>query len=197
VAATGGVAIIPRMAGPTARKRSEPRRRGGVSERAWRTFDWIVPAEHAEGLVYGVIAVGTLLAAEGGAHDSYADAFGSAIIAALVYWLARSYAMLLGRRLTSDDQLTVRTMMGALAHERTVLRGALVPLLALVLAWLSGADKEEGINVALASTIATIIVFEVAAGVHSRSTRREIALELGVGVLLGLAIIALKTLLHH
>ncbi len=147
--------------------------------------------------MYGVIAVGALLAAESSSHDSYADAVGSAIIAALVYWLARSYATLLGRRLTTDDQLTVGTLMQALAHERTVLRGALVPLSALLLAWLSGADQETGINVALASTIVTIIAFELAAGIRSRSTRREIALELGVGVVLGLAIIALKTLLHH
>ena len=185
------------MAGRTARKRLQPRRRARASEWAWRAFDWVVPAEHAEGLVYGVIAVGALLAAESGSHDSYADAVASAIITALVYWLARSYATLLGRRLTTDDHLTVRTLTHALAHERTVLRGALVPLLALVLAWLSGAEKETGINVALASTIVTIVVFEVAAGIRSRSTRREMALELGVGVVLGLAIIALKTLLHH
>ena len=44
------------------------------------------------GVVYGVITVGALMAAESGRHESYLDAFASALIATLLYWLAHSYA---------------------------------------------------------------------------------------------------------
>ena len=70
------------MAGRTARKRLHTGWRVRVGHWAARLFDWVIPAEHAEGLVYGVITVGALLAAESGAHDSYADAVGPAAIPA-------------------------------------------------------------------------------------------------------------------
>ena len=67
-----------------------------------------MPAGNAAGVVYGVITVGALMAAESGRHESYVDSIASALIATLLYWLAHAYADLLGRRLATGERLTAR-----------------------------------------------------------------------------------------
>jgi hypothetical protein len=44
--------------------------------------------------------------------------------------------------------------------------------------------------------VASLVVFEVVAGVRSRATPGELALEVGVGFTMGLAILALKVVLR-
>jgi hypothetical protein len=167
--------------------------------RAWtrRAADWLVEAENPAGVVYGVIAIGALLAAESGHHEAYPDTVGSAIIAAALYWLAHAYATLIGRRLSTDQRLTAATLWDALIHDWAIVRGAAIPLLVLLLGWAVGAARETAVTAALWSAVASVIAFELAAGVRSRATRGELALELGVGMALGLAIIAMKVVLHR
>jgi hypothetical protein len=77
------------------------------------------------------------------------------------------------------------------------MRGAAVPLGALLLAWAAGADLQTGVTAAVWSAVGGVIAFELAAGMRSRATRGELAFELGVGVAMGLAIIAVKVVLHR
>jgi hypothetical protein len=44
--------------------------------------------------------------------------------------------------------------------------------------------------------VASLIAFELIAGIGSHATRRELALDVCVGAAMGLAILALKALLH-
>ena len=44
--------------------------------------------------------------------------------------------------------------------------------------------------------MASLIAFELIAGIRARSTPRELVFEVGVGAAMGLAIVALKVLLH-
>ncbi len=143
-----------------------------------------------------MIVIGALLAAESGRHESHADAVDSTLIALCLYWLAHAYANVLGRRLATHERLTVSSLGRALLHDWAIVRGAAIPLLALLLAWASGASREAAVNVALWSTVAGLIAFELLAGVRSRATRRELAFEVGVGVTIGAGILALKILLH-
>jgi hypothetical protein len=155
-----------------------------------------VPAENPAGAVYGVIAIGALMAAESGHHEAYQDTLGSAIIATGLYWLLHAYSRVLGDRLTAGVRLTARALSGALAREWTVVTGAAIPLSALLLAWATGAARETGVTAALWSAAASVVLFELAAGVRSRATRGELALEVGVGVTMGVAILGLKVLLR-
>jgi hypothetical protein len=85
----------------------------------------------------------------------------------------------------------------ALKHEWAIVEGAAIPVLALVLAWAAGAAQETAVTVALWSAVASLILFELVAGIRSRATPSELALDLGVGAAMGLAIVALKIVLHH
>jgi hypothetical protein len=160
-------------------------------------LDWLVPVENPTGVVYGVIVIGALLAAESGHHETYWDTIASAIIAACVYWLAHSYASLVGLRLSTHERLTPRTLLRALIHDWAIVKGAAIPLLALLLAWGAGAALETGVTAALWCAVSSLVVFELAAGIRSQATRGELALELSVGIAMGAGIIALKVLLHR
>jgi hypothetical protein len=155
-----------------------------------------MPSENPSGLVYGVIVIGALLAAESGRHESYLDTVASAVIAATLYWLAHAYATVLGRRLSSQEQLTARALSRALAHDWALIRGAAIPLIVLLIAWVTGAAQATAVSAALWSAVASLVAFELLAGLRSRAAAGELALEVGVGVLMGLGILALRIVLH-
>jgi hypothetical protein len=167
-----------------------------VRKSRWLTSKRLVTPDNAAGVVYGVITVGALMAAESGRHESYLDALASAIVATLLYWLAHAYADLLGRRLTTGDPLTAKTLGQALAHDWAIVRGAAIPMLALVIAWAVGAGREAGVTAALRTAVVTVVVFELLAGIRAKSTPGELLLKAAVGVTMGLAILAVKGILR-
>ncbi|MFI4992684.1 MAG: hypothetical protein ACHQCH_03570 [Solirubrobacterales bacterium] len=147
-------------------------------------------------MIYGVIAIGALLAAESGLHESYLDTAGSAVIALLLYWLAHAYARVLGHRLQTHERLSAKGLGRALLENWTIARGACIPLLALLLAWAVGATQATGVEVALWTAVASLIAFELLAGIRARATPGELVLEASVGITMGLAILLLKVVLH-
>lgn len=159
-------------------------------------ISWVVLGGSPERIVYGVILVGALVAAESGSHDGYFDRAGSTLLAVAIYWLAHSYSTVLGRRLEHQRKLTLAGLGRALEHDWGIVRGGSIPLIAILICWALGASQETAVNVAVWTAVFSLIAFELLAGIRARSTRRELALEGCVGVAMGLAILALKTLAH-
>jgi hypothetical protein len=155
-----------------------------------------VPEDNPSASVFGLVAVGALLAAETGAGDTYLDTLVAAVIATATYWLLHAYATLLGRRVASGGRLTVRALLSALVHDRPLLRGAAIPLITLVIAWLVGASQENGLTAAIWSVVAAIVVFEVLAGVRAEATPAELVLQTGLGLLLGIGVLAMRSVVH-
>ncbi len=184
----------PQIASSPAPQRSST----GANSRGWgrRIRGWLVRGENPAGVVYGTILVGALIAAESGVNDGYPDLIGSTALALGIFWLAHSYSTALGRRLAGEEHLTAGTLGRALGHDWSIVRGASVPLLALLLAWAAGANETTGIDVAVWTTIACLVVFELLAGLRARSTPREFVFEATVGAAMGLAILALKFVAH-
>jgi len=142
------------------------------------------------------MTVGALMAAESGHHERYADTVGSALIATALYWLLHAYTRVLGYRLATGERLSTEALWQGLVKEWPIVRGAAIPLLVLVIAWVAGADRETGVNAALWSAVASLVLFELAAAVRSQATAGEFALELGVGLTMGLGLVGLRVLLH-
>jgi hypothetical protein len=155
-----------------------------------------MPGENPSGVVYGVIVIGALLSAESGRHETYLDTVASAAIAAALYWLAHAYATVLGRRLRGRERLTSGSLWRALVHDWALIRGAAIPLLVLLIAWATGAAQETAVSAALWSAVASLVAFELMAGIRSRARPGELALEVGVGVVLGIGMLALRIVLH-
>jgi hypothetical protein len=167
-----------------------------VRKSSWLTSKRLVPAGNAAGVVYGVITIGALMAAESGRHESHVDSLASALVATVLYWLAHAYADLLGRRLATGEPLTASGLGRALAHDWAIVRGAAIPLLALVVAWIVGASQEDSVTAALRTAVVTVIVFELLAGLRAKSTFTELLLKAAVGLTMGIAILALKGILR-
>jgi hypothetical protein len=140
--------------------------------------------------------IAALLAAESGQHDSFLDTFLSAAITTVLYWLAHAYSELLGKRLSAGARLTPAGLWRALVGDLLIVRGASLPLTVLAIAWVSGASQRTGVTAALWSALASLIAFELLAGVRAGASRRELALDATVGATLGVAILAIKIVLH-
>jgi hypothetical protein len=148
------------------------------------------------GIVFGVIAIGALLAAESGSHETYLETIASALVAAGLYWLAHAYTGALGRRLHGGARLTAATLLRALSQELGIVGGAAIPLVALLVAWATGAAQETAVTAAFWTAIAAVIAFEALAAIRSSASMRELVTELVVGVALGAGVLALRIILH-
>lgn len=185
------------MPAPCAPRQSRPSPpRTDARGRFARALERFTPRENPAGVVYGIIVIGALLAAESDLHETYLDTVASTVIASCLYWLADAYATVLGQRVTEQQRLTTSVLARGLAHEWAVMRGAAVPLFAILLCWTIGVALHTAVTVALWSVIVSLIAFELLAGVRSRATPRELALDLAVGSVMGLAILGLKIVLR-
>jgi hypothetical protein len=162
----------------------------------YRLAGWIVPERNPAGAVYGLVTIGALLAAESGLRDTYPETVGSAAIAVVLYWFAHSYADVLGLRLADRQRFSWEALGRTFGRDWAIARGASLPLLALLVAWATGASQATALTAGVWTVVASLIAFEVAAGVRSRAKPLELVLEVLVGTTMGLAILGLRALLH-
>jgi hypothetical protein len=173
---------------------------GGPAARARRAaigaLDWALPGENPAGSVYGTITVGALLAAESSLRETYLETVGSVVVALLVYWLAHSYAELLGHRLEVHEPLTAHGLARALGRDWAIVRGAGAPVLALLVGWVVGAEQETAVTVALWICAGSLVALELLAGLRTRARPAELVLQLCVGAAMGVGVIVLRVILH-
>ncbi|MGH2879088.1 MAG: hypothetical protein ACRDK4_05710 [Solirubrobacteraceae bacterium] len=156
----------------------------------------LISSRNPAATVYGTVTAGALLAAESGLRDTYPETVGSLAIAILLYWFAHSYAEVLGLRLRRHETITWAELWDAFSQDWGIVRGAAAPMLALLIAWALGARQSTAVTAGTWAAVASLIVFELAAGVRSRAKAPEMALQVGAGVTLGIGILALRALLH-
>lgn len=156
----------------------------------------LAPKDGEVGAIYGLILVGSLMAAESYKQDSHLDVLLSAAITMVVYWLAHAYSLALGRRIERSQALSLRSLSHALRDSTSVLQGAAVPLLALLIGWAAGASSQTAIDIALWSTVGTLVGLELIAGIRAKQRPLELLLSCCIGAGIGAAVLALKALLH-
>jgi hypothetical protein len=161
-----------------------------------RAAGWIVPQHNPAGAVYGLITIGALLAAESGLRDTYPETVGSAALAVVLYWFAHSYSDVLGLRLAEQQRFSRDELWTTFARDWSIATGSSLPLLALIVAWVTGASQSTAVTAAVWTVVVSLIAFELIAGIRSRAKAPELLLEALVGTTMGLAILALRALLH-
>ncbi len=185
---------------PNAGQGTEQNARTGVGARcrraSERVLEWLVPERNPAGAVYGIVTIGALLAAESGLRDNYPETLGSAAIAVVLYWFAHSYADVLGLRLSEQRLLSWAELWHTFVQDWAIVRGASAPLMALLVAWAVGASQETAVAAGVWTAAASLVGFEVAAGLRSRAKPAELTLEVVAGATMGLALLALRALLH-
>lgn len=149
------------------------------------------------GLVYGMIAVAAMLAAESARRETYVKTLLAVSITLLLYWFARAYSEFTGDRLDTGEPFSFAGLARSARHEAPVLIGAGGPVLVLLIWWLAGAGLSSAVAAAVWAAAAMIVLIEVVVGVRSHLSGRELAVQTGFGVLLGLLVVALRVLLAH
>ena len=140
--------------------------------------------------------IGVLFAVEDAPRVGYLKTLEAAVLVLVLYWLTSFYAHELAIRVQRREQVNLRLMWRSCLHELSIIEGGLIPVLALLVAWASGATVRVGVSAAVWTTAATIIALEVAAGCRARPAFKPLLLQVTVGVAMGSAIVVLKLMLH-
>ena len=169
-----------------------------ATARVRRAAAWLasLAAENAEGAVYGVLLIGVLLATEDAHHETYGETIGAMSIVVVLYWLTRLYTHVLGVRLHTQEPLGRTLVWRSAVHELPVIEGAVTQMIVLLLAWATGVSLTSGIRATIAATVISIVVLEIVAGWRTRPRHASIWFRVGAGILMGLAVVAVKAVLH-
>jgi hypothetical protein len=178
---------------------SKPARPG--ARRAWKivasaVLTWVEPEDNPSGVIYGTIAVGAVLAAESARRETFPDTIEATIIILGLYWMAHTYATVMGDRLKERAVLTAGRFWRALLHEASIVKGAIIPIAVLVALWMAGVSLQTGVTAALWSSATALAVFESIATLRSGATGTQRLTQIAVGVLLGAGILLVRVVLH-
>jgi len=149
-----------------------------------------------EGGVYGTVAIGTILAAESAQSETYPKTVAAVAVTLLLYWLAHSYSDYSGDRWRDGEKLELAGLARMMARELSILISAGVPLVAVLICWVVGADLNSAVVAGLWTSAVMIVVIEVVLAVRAEQSGRDLVKQAALGGSLGLLIIALKLVLH-
>ena len=143
-----------------------------------------------------MLAIGTLIAAEGARGETYADVTEATILALGLYWLAHAYTSHFGTRLERTEQSGIQWVIPALLHEAAILKGAALPIVAHCCSpGCFGPRSRQALLPDFGQ-----LVWRFRAGtccwVATSSCGAEIAIEVALGVVLGAGVLGIRVLLH-
>jgi len=171
-------------------------RRLGIGKLASAILRWLEPEDNPSGVIYGTIAVGAVLAAESTRRETFADTIVATVIILGLYWLAHTYASVVGDRLKTRDSLSVGGFWRAFLHEGSIVKGGAIPVAVLAVTWVAGVSLQTGVTASLWSTAAALAGFEIIATLRSRVTGAQRFTQIVVGALLGAGVLLVRVVLH-
>lgn len=153
------------------------------------------------GAIYGSLLAGSVVIGSAvGEHGESAvrplQLAASLIITGLVFWLAHAYARLVGQR-NRQAALTAQGVRRTVLREWPVLGAALPPAAAALILGLVGASNAAAAWAALVAAIAGQVGWATITTIRTGASTPLVLLSAAVNLLLGLAIVLLKTALSH
>lgn len=151
------------------------------------------------GIVYGVLAVATVIAAESTRQESFPKLLFASLVTLVLYWLAHAYAHHWGshlQHLQRPGEWSFAEIGRSAVHEASILLGAVVPVAALLLTWLAGGSRESAVTAVLWAAGVELVVLELAAGMARHSRIRDLAVQVSMGLTMGLGLLAVRVMLH-
>ncbi len=143
--------------------------------------------------IYGAIITAAIFDTAGD-HLSTAALAVAVVVTLLVYWLAEEYAELLGEQAEGGHLPSRASIRGALAATWPMVSASFAPLLALLLARLTGASALAAANIGLTAAIVLLTIHGWSAGRAAQLRGWPLFLATSVAAALGLLMIALKDL---
>ena len=169
----------------------EPRRAG--------ILEWFLglvdPDSHPAGLVYGLVVLGSVLAAESVHSSGPLRDILAAVTVLVVYWLAHTYADLMGRRFMRMTPLTWQDVWEVARHEAAILRGAAVPVVAMVVAMVFGLSAWRVDEVGIIAVVGMLMLFAVVGGIRANLSKPALVLQAGLALAFGIFIALIRGVL--
>jgi hypothetical protein len=147
--------------------------------------------------IYGTLTAAALLAIETDRRETLWQAGISLGVAIVALWLAHGYAVSVGHRFAPGEEETAfHHLVGSLRDEAGILRGVIIPLLVLTGCGLAGVSDSTAISAAFFSTVAVLVAVELIAGLFSSRRARDVVVEVGTSVIVGVGVVLLKYIVH-
>lgn len=163
--------------------------------------DSATPARHADkhrrqaAYLYGLIVTGAVLASSG--DSTHLSFVASALLGTLlIYWAAETYVHWMAARSVHERDLTAAERRQILADGWPLVTACAIPLALLLVEAALGIDTGRAIRVALLVNAVLLVLVGYAMSRASGLRGWRLVVSAAAAGLLGLAIVALKTLLH-
>ena len=147
------------------------------------------------GVLFGTITVGAVLAAENGRFESLRSSIEAALLVLVMYALVHAWGEDTASRLEQRRGFAWRPFARAMRHESSILRGALLPILAVLLAGLAGRTDASALWFGTIASAATLLLVELVAAVHSRLAPMQVLIQVTAGAVFGCVLLALHAVL--
>jgi len=157
---------------------------------------WLGPETNPAGTVYGTITIGGVLAAEGSRGLTLPRTIIAALLILVLYWFVHAWSDDTGNRIEQGRPFSVGEFGTELGRNWTIVRGSTVPLIAVVIAALAGAPDQRAIWAGTLVAAASLVAIELVTALRMRLGAAQILLQTAVGAGFGIALIAMRYVLH-
>lgn len=146
--------------------------------------------------VHGTVLAGAMIAVQGAHEDpDISHLVTLVIITQAVYWLAHVYAELVGERISRRHKPS-RRLSELLHQEWPLVAVSFVPIAIILVFSALGAAGGSAVLAGLFSVVVLLVAWALLAGYRSGLRKIEMLLYVLASLGIGLALVAIKTLLH-
>lgn len=148
------------------------------------------------GVLYGVLAVATVIAAESTRSETFGKLLLATVITMALYWAAHAHTYHWASGLESAPKWTLGEIKNSLTHESPILLGAVLPVAVLVAAWVAGTTTETAVTAVLWTSGVEVVGLELLPGIRHRLRSRDLVVQSLTGIGMGIGILGLRFVLH-
>lgn len=146
--------------------------------------------------MYGTVLAGSLIAVQGESDVSMLRLALVVVVTQSVYWLAHSYAELVGSRITTGTRPSGADVRHLLSEQWPLVSASFEPLVVVAAAWLLGFSRGTAVLAGLWATVLVLALWALLAGRRARLRPGELLLYVLLSAAFGLALVLLKVLVH-
>ncbi len=161
--------------------------------KAWFLGDLSAHGDPA-GVTYGTLIAGAIIAIELGHAYDLPKSIAIIVCAAVLYWAADAYANNVGYRYLHREPFSWSSVGRSLWFERSVARGATLPIVAIIVAGAAQRSVIRSLEVGEWMAIVQLIAYEVIVGVRIGARGLQLAYQAIAGAVLGAGILFLKSI---
>ena len=154
-------------------------------------------------MIYGIVIVGSVIAVESAAHPSAAGETFATVLVLIIYWMAHAYSEMMGERFRTSRPLDWGHAKATLRHEAAIMRGASLPIVAMIVAMIvaviaaviAGATADTTAWVGIIAAMLSLSCVALLGGMRAHLRPWPLAAQALVGIVFGVAIGGVRAML--